>query len=108
MSEIAKLLRLSAPSDKEIASQKVNILAVISGELLSSALTEENSRKRMYLYNSSNASSGELYIGPEGVTPLTGMVVPKAVWVELSCSSDLDIYIVAGGTGTELRILELS
>ena len=108
MSESTKLLRLIAPADKEVATGKVNVLALISGETLVSKLSLGYARKKICLCNASNASSGELYIGPSGVTVATGMKLPKNEWVEVACSSDLALYVVASGAGCELRTIELS
>jgi len=108
MSEIATLLRFGAPAVKEIATQKLNVAALISGEIFTSALTSGHSRKNLYIYNLTNASSGEVYIGPLGVTPLTGMVIKKGEWVDINIGGDLDFYLVAGGAGSNLRVMELA
>lgn len=108
MSEIANLLRLGAPAVKEIATQKINVAALISGEIFTSALTLGYSRKTLYVYNLTHANSGEVYIGPEGVTPLDGMVIKKGEWIPINIGSDLDFYLVAGGAGSNLRVMELA
>ena len=108
MSEIAKLLRLRAPAVKEIKSHQLNVQAQISGELFQSQLTGNYVRKRLHVYNNTNAASGEVYIGAEGVTPATGMILKKDEWLELNIGAGLDFYLVADDTGNELRILELA
>jgi hypothetical protein len=108
MSEIAKLLRLGAPAVREVATQQVNILAQISGELFVSSLSEGFTRKRMMVYNNTDGASGEAYFGESGVTPATGMILEKAKWIELPIGSDLDIYLVADDAGTEIRVVELA
>jgi hypothetical protein len=108
MSEIAKLLRLIAPADKEIATQQFNVAAQISGELFVSALDSDYSRQMIAVYNNTHSSSGEVYIGEVGVTPATGMILEKAKWIELPIGSALDLYFVADSAGAEVRVVELS
>ena len=108
MPEIAKLLRLRAPAVKDIKSHQLNVLAQISGEIFQSQLSGDYARKRLRIYNNTDASSGEVYIGAEGVTPATGMILKKDEWLELNIGAGLDFYLVADDTGNELRILELA
>jgi hypothetical protein len=108
MSEIAKLLRFRAPAVKEIKSHQLNVLAQISGEQFQSQLSGDYARKRLRIYNNTDASSGEVYIGPEGVTPATGMILKKDEWLELNIGDSLDFYLVADSDNSELRILELA
>lgn len=108
MSELAKLLRLQAPADKEIATTQLNVAAQISGELFVSSLSSGNSRKRMIVYNATHSSSGEVYLGPSGVTPADGMIVKKDEWLEVPVAAALDIYFVADSDGVEIRVVELA
>lgn len=108
MSEVAKLLRFQAPAVKEIATQQINVLAQISGELFVSALSEGYSRKYLSMYNNSLAASGETYIGGAGVTPAIGMILEKGKWIDLPVGGDLDLYIVSDSGGCEIRVVELA
>ena len=108
MSELAKLLRLQAPADKEIATTQLNVLAQISGELFVSSLTGGYSRKRMIVYNATASASGEVYFGPAGVTVADGMLIKKDEWLEIPVSSAVDIYFVAETGGAEIRVVELA
>jgi len=108
MSELAKLLRLQAPADKEIVTTQLNVAAQISGELFVSSLTEGFSRKRMIVYNATSSGSGEVYFGGAGVTPANGMLIKKDEWLEISIADSLDIYFVAGSGGVEIRVVELA
>jgi hypothetical protein len=108
MSEIEKLLRFQAPAVKEISTQQLNITNLTTGEIFSTGLTSGYSRKGMYVYNNTDAASGEVYMGELGVTPATGMILEKGDWLEINIGDPLDVYFVAGGVQTELRILEIA
>jgi len=113
MSEIARLLRTMAPAVKEIATQQVNTLAQISGEVFTSGLGEGYSRKTMYVYNQTLAASGEVYAGEEGVTTATGIILEKGKWIEINLGQDLDIYFVTDdalshSTAVNLRVMEIA
>lgn len=109
MSEIARLLRLKALADKEFITQSVEVNAAISGEVFTSGLTGNNSRKRMLVHNRYLDASGEVYLGASGVTPATGMLIPKGEWTEVPISTNLDIYFVSDDPGAgEIRIMELA
>lgn len=108
MSEIAKLLRFQAPAVKELATQQLNVAAQITGEIFTTGLSSGYSRKGMAVYNNTHTSSGEVYMGASGVTPATGMILEKGDWVEINIGANLDIYFVADGAGSELRILEIA
>jgi hypothetical protein len=108
MSEIAKLLRLGAPADKEIASQQINVGAQITGEVFTTGLSGGYARKKMVLYNQTDSASGEIWMGPSGVTPSTGTVIEKAKWIELQVASSLDLYFVTDESNNLLDVLELS
>lgn len=108
MSEIAKLLRLASLADKEIKTQVVRTAAQISGEIFTSALTSQYTRKRLFAYNATDSASGEVYYGPSGVTPDDGMLLPKAEVTEIMLASSLDLYFVATSGGIEIRVVELA
>ncbi len=108
MSEITRLLRFQAPAVKEVKSHQLNVAAQISGELFVSQLTGDYLRKHLAVYNNTDAASGEVYIGAEGVTPATGMILEKGKWLDLMVGTGLDIYFVAGSAGVEIRVLELA
>ena len=113
MSEIARLLRSIAPAVRELTTQQVNTLAQISGEIFTSGLSAGYSRKKLYAYNQTDAGSGEVYAGESGVTPLTGMVLEKAKWLEINIGQDLDIYFVTDddlshSDAINLRIMEIA
>lgn len=108
MSEVARNLRFLIPADKEIVTQTVNIQAQISGELFVSALSGDNSRKYLSVYNNSDAGSGEAYVGGSGVTPADGMILEKGKWIDLPVASSMNIYFVADGSGCEIRVVELA
>ena len=108
MSELAKLLRLQAPADKEIVTTQWNVAAQISGELFVSSLSEGYIRKRIIVYNATDSTSGEVYFGPSGVTVDDGMLVKKDEWLEIPVAAGLPIYFVASSDGIEIRVVELA
>lgn len=113
MSEIARLLRSIAPAVRELSTQQVNTLAQESGEVFTSGLSEGYSRKKLLVYNQTDAGSGEVYVGESGVTPATGMVLEKAAWLEINIGRDLDVYFVTDDDlshtdAVNLRVMELA
>jgi hypothetical protein len=108
MSEIAKLLRLGAPADKEIASQQMTVGALVTGEVFTTALTTAYARKKIIFFNATDAASGEIFLGPSGVTPSTGTAIEKAKWMEIQIAKDLDFYLVTDTANNLLHVLELA
>lgn len=107
MSELAYLLRLNSPADKEMAISAINVTQT-SGEF-TSALTLGYKRKRLYVYSLGHSSSGEAYYGPAEVTPSTGMPLPRLEYIELPLQTDLSLWFVANsGQNIPLRIVEFA
>lgn len=103
MSEIAKLLRLSAPCDKEFKCHPVTVGA--TAVTFATQLTER--RKYLYAYNNS-AVSGEVWWGDSDVVAGTGRPIPQGADVDLSMAGPVgDIYFIcASGETADLRIFE--
>src|SRR5512137_2279760 len=109
MSEIAKLLRLDAPADKELAVSSVTVKAVITGEVFTSGLSAGLTRKQLIIFNTVHSASGEVYLGPSGVTKATGFPIEKGKWLTLKMSDDMNFYLVADSASQGIiKVLELA
>jgi len=88
----------------------VTVVAVTgtAGEFTTS-LGTAGSRKMMGVYNLSHTNSGEVYMGPSGVTPATGFVLEKGKFIELPLTDNLATFFIAEtGELGDLRVLEIS
>jgi len=106
--EIAYLLRLGVPSDKEFVITPVTVEDTPAK--FTSQLSDDNpTRKTFAAYNNSHADSGEILWGSDDVVT-AGMPIPKGVLVNLPIAVDLDVYFCNSLQGSgelgDLRVLE--
>ena len=108
MSETEFLLRLAVQGTKEIKTTAVEVHG--DAEKFTSQMTEGEKRKRLYAYNNTSASSGELVYGGSDVTPGNGIPIPKGLLHEIRVADDIDLYFqnVISGENSDLRVLEIS
>lgn len=100
-------LRMLIPGDKELKITPTTITATATQ--FSSQLVLGYSRRHFAAYNNSDSASGECYWGGSGVTPTTGMPIPKGAIVDLPFSTDIDLYFVADtGEIGDLRVVEVA
>jgi len=116
MSQEANLLRLLVQGNKEFVTSA--FAATGTAAKFTSQLTTDNVRKGLYIYNNSNANSGETYWGRSTVTSATGMPIPVGAMcaIPISDKTDqaistgaIDVYFIASaGENADLRILEIA
>jgi len=108
MSEIAKLLRLAAQSDKEFKITSVVVRGAPTK--FTSQLTEGYLRKKFVAYNNSASGSGEIVYGNSLDSGISGkgMIVKKGVMTDLPIAASLDIYFsnTVSGENCNLRVFE--
>jgi len=111
---IAKLLRLMVQGDKEAVVSAVSVTdtpAKFSSQLPSKLSDGYGyGRRRMYAYNKSNASSGEVGYGYSAtITIADCMPIPVGERVWIPVSEDVDVYFVgASGENLNVRVEEIA
>lgn len=117
MGELEKLMRYQSPGEYEFKISAQTISGEVSvgsdiqcaGQKFVSALTGGQGRRGLFIYNNSDAASGEAFWGPLGVLPTTGFPVPKGTLIEVPMIDDFDIYVATGsGELADMRFLEIA
>jgi len=109
MSEIAYLLRLLAPGDKEAKVTAVTVTDTATK--FTSQLTEGYSRKHIKVYNNSdNSCHGCFYGFSSDITESNNSYpIPKGKEIIIPISTDIDIYFVScSGEVGDLRVEEIA
>jgi len=118
MSEISKYLRYMVQSDKEGVVSALTVTGDTAA--FTSQLTDGQIRKRIDVYNNSNANSGDCYYGfSSALTPANGMPLPRSgelFGIPVAAPSEgpdggsgINIYFSASsGEVGDLRIRELA
>ena len=92
-------LRLLVPCDKEHVASEMTVTSTVAE--VTSGLSGTYRRKRIAIYNNSNASSGEIFYG-SGENGCV-MPLPQGAMVELpiggELGSELSLYVKMGAAG---------
>lgn len=78
-----------------------SVIVGTTATLLAVGATSRPGRKRLYVFNASNAT---VYVGPASVTTANGRPLPpndEIVW-----ESDEDLYGIAAASGKDVRVTE--
>jgi hypothetical protein len=105
-SDISTVVRILELGEHEFSSKNV----AVSGEtptLFTSGLAEGYKRLGCILFNNSNASSGQCFVGPATVTIKNGYPVAVGSALEIPLDEDTDFYMCAGANKLlDIRVME--